>query len=157
MEIFNFILCILVTCCIIMCILSYNLIHSIFWLTASFLSSSLYLLNLNIYTIAVILIIIYVGAIAIMFVFSILMVDLINLEKVIFSVPSVPLILIFCLTLFLISSTHSYDVILTDDISPHLLDEFKTLGIFFFNYTNYTIIGSAVILLIPMIGALIFI
>ena len=139
---------------VIMCILSLNLIHSVFWLTASFISSSFILLNANIFSIALVLLIIYVGAIAIMFIFSVMMVDLINLETTVVSLKLAPFILIVSLIVYF--NSNSFVGLVEETSLFNVKFDFITLGDIFFNFYNFAILGSALILLIPMIGALVF-
>lgn len=64
-----------------MTITSYNPIHSIFWLVIVFITSAMLIMSINYEFIGLILIIIYVGAIAILFLFVIMMLDIFQLSK----------------------------------------------------------------------------
>jgi NADH-quinone oxidoreductase subunit J len=66
----------------IMVISALNPIHSVFWLIAVFLGASALFILLNIDFIALIFLIVYVGAIAILFLFVIMMLNLTDLEGV---------------------------------------------------------------------------
>lgn len=64
-----------------MVIISTNPIHSIFWLVLTFIYSSCFILALRFDFICLMLIIIYVGAITILFLFVIMMIDTLQLRK----------------------------------------------------------------------------
>lgn len=66
----------------IMVISSLNPIHSVFWLVLVFLNSSILLILLGFNFIPLMLIIVYVGAIAILFLFVIMMLDILQLRRV---------------------------------------------------------------------------
>ena len=65
-----------------MTITSTNPVHSIFWLVLVFLHSSGFLISLTFDFIGLMVIIIYVGAITILFLFVIMMLDVIQLKKI---------------------------------------------------------------------------
>ena len=157
MEISMFVNLILILVSVVMCLLSLNLIHSVFWLTSSFITTSVFLIILGLYSIAVIVMIIYVGAIAIMFIFSVMMVDLINLGESIVSLNLIPLVLIFCLVLYFTSEYSTLKFSNVDEITHKSLFDLTEIGIFFFNNFSFFVLGCGIILLIPMVGALIFI
>ena len=157
MEISMFVNLILILVSVVMCLLSLNLIHSVFWLTSSFITTSVFLIILGLYSIAVIVMIIYVGAIAIMFIFSVMMVDLINLGESIVSLNLIPLVLIFCLVLYFTSEYSTLNFSNIDEITYKSLFDLTEIGLFFFNNFSFFVLGCGIILLIPMVGALIFI
>ena len=64
-----------------MVITSLNPIHSVFWLVLVFLNSSALLLILGFNFVPLMLVIVYVGAIAILFLFVIMMLDILHLKK----------------------------------------------------------------------------
>nr|WJJ70125.1 NADH dehydrogenase subunit 6 [Praya sp.] len=80
-QILDFII-IMIIFSIIMIILSINPIHSIFWLILTFLFSSALFLFLDLDYIPFIIIIIYVGAITIIFLFVIMMLEIVDIIKV---------------------------------------------------------------------------
>ena len=65
----------------LMVITSLNPIHSTFWLTLTFILSACLFITINIDFIALIMIIIYVGAIAILFLFVIMMIDTLRFDE----------------------------------------------------------------------------
>jgi len=156
MEIIYLIFSLGITFSVIMCSLSINLIHSVFWLTFSFILSSLFLLAINLTTIAILVMIIYVGAIAILFVFSIMMVDVSKVSSNSLSLGLFPFILFSTLLLFLFSEFYSSNFTIINSFEPNSNHDFKELGEILYNNLGYLVIGSALVLLVPMIGALIF-
>lgn len=64
-----------------MVIVSINPIHSVFWLTLTFILSAMLFLTLTMDFIALMLIIVYVGAIAILFLFVIMMLDILKFQE----------------------------------------------------------------------------
>lgn len=85
----------------IMCIISFNPIHSIFWLVFLFLNSSGFLISLGLDFIPLIIIIIYVGAIAILFLFVIMMVDIIQLREITSLNNIIPILIIISINIIL--------------------------------------------------------
>lgn len=68
---------------VLMTISSYNPIHSVFWLVLVFLQSSILLVSLSYEFLGLMLVIIYVGAIAILFLFVIMMLDIFQISTVV--------------------------------------------------------------------------
>ena len=156
----NFLLSTL-SCCFILSliftILSINLIHSVFWLTLSFFWASFTLVFYELISIAFLVLIIYVGAIAILFVFSIMMVDITKISKRSSIIHLIPFILIIpiILNLFSINELNA-KLSLINIWQPEYIHDLKEIGIVLFTEYYYLIVGSAFILLIPMIGVLSF-
>nr|YP_010889981.1 NADH dehydrogenase subunit 6 [Rhizophysa eysenhardtii]WJJ69942.1 NADH dehydrogenase subunit 6 [Rhizophysa eysenhardtii] len=80
-QLFNF-FSLLIIFSVVMAIVSFNPIHSVFWLVFVFLSSSSLLISMGVDFIPLIIIIVYVGAIAILFLFVIMMLDVIQLKQI---------------------------------------------------------------------------
>lgn len=59
----------------------YNPIHSVFWLIMLFISGSIFVIFMGLHFIGIMIIIIYVGAIAILFLFVIMMLDIFQLRN----------------------------------------------------------------------------
>lgn len=160
MEKLNILLSTLILFGVIMTLVSSNLIHVVFWLTITFSLSSLYIYSISIKSIASILILIYMGAIAILFIFSIMMLDLIITNNIYsLKIGYLPAgILVLILFLFL-SNSLFWDLSVNN--SNHLNFESNSslfvLGKTIFNFQSWAILGSGFLLLIPMMGALIFI
>ena len=141
-----------------MIINSINPIHSIFWLVLTFLISSIILIILDFKFIPIILIIIYVGAIAILFLFVIMMLDIIQISSIININNSVPIIILLLslvvlffsqldlLSFYTLSFQYNYIISSSDIITiSHLI------------YSNYWegLIYTSLLLLIAMIGTII--
>lgn len=82
MEKFYSVFTLLILFAVIMTITSFNPIHSVFWLVVVFVESASLLLSLGFEFLGLMLIIIYVGAIAILFLFVIMMLDILQLSKI---------------------------------------------------------------------------
>jgi NADH:ubiquinone oxidoreductase subunit 6 (subunit J) len=65
----------------VMVVLSINPIHSVFWLTLTFILTAMLFITLNIDFVALMLVIVYVGAIAILFLFVIMMLDVLRFRE----------------------------------------------------------------------------
>ena len=65
-----------------MAIISSNPIHSVFWLVIVFLYSAGFLIAISFEFLALMIVIVYVGAIAILFLFVIMMLDIVQLRKI---------------------------------------------------------------------------
>lgn len=77
----------------IMVITSLNPIHSVFWLVLVFLNTSALLILLGFNFIPLMLIVVYVGAIAILFLFVIMMLDILQLRRIESISNVIPLVL----------------------------------------------------------------
>jgi len=156
MEIYLKFISIMLLLSIILTILSVNLIHSIFWLTLSFFWASFFLVILNIISMAFLVLLIYVGAIAILFVFTIMMVDITEFSYSKQVIHLIPFLGISLILMKLISISPEKSINLTLLWQPTFIFDLKEVGFLLFNYYSYIVIGSAFILLIPMIGVLLF-
>ena len=76
-----FCFCIIISLSSIITIISFNPIHSVIWLVITFLTSAGLLLTLRFEFLALLIIIIYVGAITILFLFVIMMLDILQLKR----------------------------------------------------------------------------
>lgn len=139
-----------------MTIVSLNPIHSVFWLVITFIQSSIFLLSSGYDFIGFILIIIYVGAIAILFLFVIMMLDVFQLSTISKITYLVPLILLIVTTLVL-SFNINVDITFSHFIQNWIFEQFTQLemiGKVF--YTDYAVpfILMSIILLVAMIAAI---
>lgn len=143
----------------IMVISSINPIQSIFWLVGVFILSGIILIILEIYYVALFIIIIYVGAITILFLFVIMMID-VNYINTIYSIKNIiPIItLMFSLIilqiwlkiiLYPIHYTQIKEWFFKD------LDNIKIIGYWFYNDHFYFVLIITILLLIAMIGAVV--
>lgn len=146
----------------IMTITSINPIHSIFWLVLVFINSAGLLIILNFEFIALMLIIIYVGAITILFLFVIMMLDVIQLRKIGKINHVIPIITIISINIInqilwlltnnklIFNSFISYNSWEFNSIS-HI----NTLGLLLYTEYYYPFIIISILLLVAMIGAII--
>ena len=145
----------------IMTIISINPIHSIFWLVLVFINSAGLLITMNFEFLGLMLIIIYVGAITILFLFVIMMLDVFQLRKVNninFLVPIIMIIVLNIITqvIFVTSDKINFHNNINNNIwefsyNNHIVN----LGLMM--YTNYALpfIILSFLLLIAMIGAIV--
>ena len=160
MENLILILMILILISVVLTTVTINLIHTVFWLTATFGLSSLFLFAIDIKTVACIVILIYMGAIAILFVFSIMMLDLIRLKDIQnIRVAYLPLGILVMISFLLIKFSNCTSI-WNNNFDPFLVDSEKTifsLGLDFLNLQSWSIVGCGLMLVLPMIGSLVFI
>ena len=77
-------------------ILSYNPIHSVFWLVLLFIQSAVPSIMLAYEYLGFVIVIIYIGAIAILFLFVIMMLDVFQLKVVTQFNNMIPIIILAC-------------------------------------------------------------
>lgn len=147
--------------CTIMTIISINPIHSVFWLVLIFINSAGLLITMNFEFLGLMLIIVYVGAITILFLFVIMMLDIFQLRKVTKLDYLIPVILIIMLniifqTVYIINNKinffgNSNRVTWEFSNNNHVIN----LGLML--YTDYAVpfIILSFLLLIAMIGAIV--
>nr|YP_010118123.1 NADH dehydrogenase subunit 6 [Turritopsis lata]QQW46723.1 NADH dehydrogenase subunit 6 [Turritopsis lata] len=83
-----------------MVIISTNPIHSVFWLVLTFIYSACFILTLRFEFISLMLIIIYVGAITILFLFVIMMIDTLQLKRIFKIENIIPIVLLIFTSAF---------------------------------------------------------
>ena len=147
-----------------MIIFSTNPIHVVFWFIILYLHSAILLLLMGQEYISLTLIIIYIGAITIVFLFVIMMLDIIELKNLPFQKRILPLTLIIIVNtssqlLYIENLTH-YKETSSLNISWHLeeLEKLNTLGlnlytdffIFFVLITIILIIGLIAVILLSL-------
>lgn len=147
--------------CSMITILSFNPIHSIIWLVLTFISSSLLIISLGYDFIGLIVIIVYVGAIAILFLFVIMMLDILQLKKI---TPTNHLfLLIFFLGVISIVQLWFLSIESKENFNPnYLLNEWKfdfnqhlfSFSVLLYNKFYNIIIIISLILLIGMVGVI---
>nr|WOE90981.1 NADH dehydrogenase subunit 6 [Aequorea sp. MKL-2023] len=147
----------------IMVISSLNPIHSVFWLVLVFLNSSALLLLLGFNFIPLLLIIVYVGAIAILFLFVIMMLDILYLKKIESISSIVPIVLVVFSNVFtylywyfkdfnlktFLSFSNNWDLVYESQIN--------VIGKFLYTYYCYPFIIISLLLLVAMIGAIVLV
>ena len=140
-----------------MTISSYNPIHSVFWLVIVFLQSSIFLISLSYEFLGFMLIIIYVGAIAILFLFVIMMLDIFQLSKISNFNNIVPITLLLMFQLLFYNQINENDLEIN-----HVIDWFvlKSSHVDMISETLYNDFGIvfiiiSILLLVAMVGAII--
>lgn len=140
-----------------MTISSYNPIHSVFWLVLVFLQSSIFLISLSYEFLGLMLIIIYVGAIAILFLFVIMMLDIYQISRIINFNNILPVIVLLVLQILLINHSNHFEFTLISSNNwffskeSHISLISKTI----YNDLGFVFIVISILLLVAMIGAII--
>jgi NADH:ubiquinone oxidoreductase subunit 6 (subunit J) len=168
-------LCFLLITTALMVLLSKNSINSIFFLILCFLNSTNLLIINNIEYLAILFIIIYVGAIAILFLFVIMLLNIktINLQNNnnildnILILFIIILLIVFQLFFFNYHFHFIPSIKLTEfytditaikfidwSIKYNNLSSFNILGDYLYNFYYFEIILASFLLFIPMIGAI---
>lgn len=142
---------------VFMTISSYNPIHSVFWLVIVFLQSSIFLISLSYEFLGFMLIIIYVGAIAILFLFVIMMLDIFQLSKISNFNNIIPIIVLLISQLLFLNQVNDSDLRI-----KHIKDWFisKSSHIDIISETLYNDFGLifiiiSILLLVAMVGAIV--
>lgn len=146
----------------IMTIISINPIHSVFWLVLVFISGANLLIALNFEFIALMLIIIYVGAITILFLFVIMMLDIIQLKKTEKINQIIPIILIISINLInqilwlLTENNLDFNPIINNyNWEFNDLSHINILGLLLYAEYYYPFIIISILLLVAMVGAIV--
>jgi len=151
----------LITVSTIMIIISMNPIHSVFWLVLVFINSAGLLITMGFEFIGLMLIIIYVGAITILFLFVIMMLDVFQLKKSYKLNHLLPIITVSIINIvtqfsYVINNNIKFynnsNMIWWDfNISNHIMN----LGLIFYTDYAYPFIVLSLLLLVAMIGAIV--
>ena len=146
-----------------MVITSLNPIHSVFWLVLVFLNSSATLLLLGFDFVPLMIVIVYVGAIAILFLFVIMMLDILQLKRI----ESINNIIPIVICIFGYVSSYAYLVFKGNNLKLNL----NSYSIWYLNsenqitmiskslyaYFSYPFIIISLLLLVAMVGAIILV
>lgn len=149
---------ILMVVSLIMCALSSNLIHTVFWLTSSFTFGSLSLVSVNLHFIGFIVMLIYLGAIAILFVFGVMLVQ--NNKKTTLKAEKAAIPFLSTLsTLFLLVTVESVASVseLSKGIAPDQSSELLSVGFNMYHYLGSSLFISFLMLCVPMIAIMLFV
>ncbi len=138
-----------------MTITSFNPIHSVFWLVVVFIQSACFLLSMGYEFLGLMLIIIYVGAIAILFLFVIMMLDIIQLSKVSRLYHIFPIIIMVLLQLILLVNYNITQVTWNLLWNFNFVDPIHSLGGVLYSDFSLMFILISILLLIAMIGAIV--
>lgn len=155
MEISLILLCNVLILITFNCLVTNVLILSIFWLISAYINSIILLFMLNMNLIGAILLIVYVGAIAILFIFSIMMINFIKVKNNVLSQYNV--IFVFMISLFLLLKMKNLSPWLNFFIDNYSTNNFfiiENISMWFYQISSIYIIVSSLSLLLPMIGVL---
>ena len=151
----------IITSSTIMTIISINPIHSVFWLVLIFINSAGLLITMNFEFLGLMLIIVYVGAITILFLFVIMMLDIFQLRKVTKLKYLIPIILIIILniifqTVYIINNKINF-LGSSNRITWEFSNNNHVISLGLMLYTDYAVpfIMLSFLLLIAMIGAIV--
>nr|YP_004940484.1 NADH dehydrogenase subunit 6 [Cubaia aphrodite]AER54534.1 NADH dehydrogenase subunit 6 [Cubaia aphrodite] len=146
----------------LMVITSLNPIHSVFWLTLTFILAASLFITIQVNFVALMLIIVYVGAIAILFLFVIMMIDILKFREFVDLSHLLPMTLIlglsFFLNLWLLHRQQLFDFNSQGQNAEWgFIDSTNLAQIGELLYTDYGLpfIGASLILLIAMVGAIV--
>lgn len=146
-----------------MVIISLNPIHSVFWLVLVFLNTSALLVLLGFNFIPLMLIIVYVGAIAILFLFVIMMLDILQLKKVESISNIIPIVLCIFINILtqLMLYFKDYNILINiNDLSTWYLNsnsQINSISRILYSFYSYPFIIISLLLLVAMIGAIILV
>ena len=146
-------------------VLSRNPVHSVLWLILSFLSSAGLFILLGAEFLAMLLIIVYVGAVAVLFLFVVMMLNVAHQKNTFFKSTHgsrhIPIGLLVSLIIFfelvIVVGGWKYKPDLINSISLEISEVSNTHSIGYVLYTDYIHLFqlSGMILLVAMIGAII--
>lgn len=151
----------------IMVIISTNPVHSVFYLILVFITVASIILMLNVEFIGMIFIIIYVGAIAVLFLFVVMMLNIKVMEKVYTLIRYIPIGMILGFILFYelyrsIKINNNFNIVISENFQNWVSIYYKgeRSSIYFFgellyNYYGFEFIIGGMILLVAMIGTII--
>ena len=140
-----------------MTISSYNPIHSVFWLVLVFLQSSILLVSLSYEFLGLMLVIIYVGAIAILFLFVIMMLDIFQISTVVNFNNILPISFLLISQVLFMSSNFSSSIKFISFDSWFFLKEnqISLLSKTVYNDLGFVFLVISILLLVAMVGAII--
>lgn len=137
-------------------ILSYNPIHSVFWLVLLFIQSAILSIMLAYEYLGFVIVIIYIGAIAILFLFVIMMLDIFQLKVFTQFNNMIPIIILVCWEFCFGVKMQFYVEIYRQtqdwrlDYDSHALLLGKTI----YNDLGFLLVITSFLLLVSMIGAI---
>lgn len=161
MEQLFFLFSILLLGTVIMTITSSNPIHSVFWLVLVFLYSSGFLISLGFEFLGLMMVIIYVGAIAILFLFVIMMLDIFQLKKITPINNIIPLMFIVFTNIILeswwiLKGTEKLSYVWKPlDWSLNKFTHINLLGLNLYSEYAYPLFILSLLLLVAMVGAIV--
>lgn len=147
----------------VMVITSLNPIHSVFWLVLVFLNTSALLLLIGFNFVPLMLIIVYVGAIAILFLFVIMMLDILQLRKVESISNTIPIVLCvftnILANVLLYFKDYNFLMVInnTSNINLNYDSQVNSIAKVLYSLYGYPFIIISLLLLVAMIGAIILV
>ena len=157
MDQLYFLFCALMLISIIMTISSPNPIHSVFWLVVVFLQSFVVIIRMDYEFIGLVLVIVYVGAVSILFLFVIMMLDVVELKEITNFDNVLPIIALMLVQVIL--PNHM------DEVNPQLMpleqwfvnkeSQVLVIGRILYNDFGLVLIVVSILLLVAMVGAIV--
>lgn len=145
-----------------MTITSINPVHSVFWLVILFINNAILLMVLKFEFISFMLIIIYVGAIAILFLFIIMMIDILQLREmkdISHIVTPILIIITSAITqiwwVFELNNIKFFWSSLKSEWEFEFLNHIATLSYILYVDYGYPLIILGLLLLVAMVGAIV--
>ena len=143
-------------------VISRNPVHSVLWLILAFLSSAGLFVLLGAEFVAMLLIIVYVGAVAVLFLFVVMMLDVDFAELKAEMAQYMPLALLIGIVIlmqlaFALGAWHSADIASQQLAQPTPVDRHNTEALGLILYDQYFLLFqlAGLILLVAMIGAIV--
>nr|AER54602.1 NADH dehydrogenase subunit 6 [Nemopsis bachei] len=161
MEQLFFLFSILLLSSVTMAITSSNPVHSVFWLVLVFIYSSGFLISLSFEFLALMMIIIYVGAIAILFLFVIMMLDIAQLKKVTSIFNIIPIVFIVFINIliegwWILKSNLNLGLeISIFNWENTNINHINNLGLNLYTEYAYPLLILSLLLLVAMVGAIV--
>lgn len=157
MDQFYFLFSLLLLVSTFMTISSYNPIHSVFWLVIVFLQSSILMMSLSYEFLGLMLIIIYVGAIAILFLFVIMMLDIFQLSKIVDFSNILPILFLSLLQISMVFLINTASLKLGYVKDWFFKQESQIVLLSNVLYNNFALLFLiiSILLLIAMVGAMV--
>jgi len=158
----------IITISLVFCVLSINIVQNLFWLSFSYILGSIILLTIGLEWLSVVILIIYTGAIAVLFLISLMMVNpsLVGnqlLPSTVFKKPNIIqglyiILVIIIIKNYIINESIEYNNQYSSFCETVCKNnELVSIAELFFNSKGVILILGLIILIIPMIGVLIFV
>nr|QZN07997.1 NADH dehydrogenase subunit 6 [Craspedacusta sowerbii] len=146
----------------VMVVLSINPIHSVFWLTLTFILTAMLFITLSIDFVALMLVIVYVGAIAILFLFVIMMLDVLRFKESLEIAQLIPVTLLigvgFFTNLWWLNQGQLFelpDLTLSQEWDFDHESNIRLIGKIMYTDLWIPFILASLLLLVAMIGAIV--
>jgi NADH-quinone oxidoreductase subunit J len=157
-SLFIFLLTISLVLCSVMLLLTNNRIHSILYLIFIYMSTSILFLYMGVILLGVFYFLVYIGAVAVLFLFSVMILDLkVSLMERDYTSFFGFFVFLFILTIQLTSIFFENSFYLYSMSYEYLFsiqESLKILGFYSFNNYSLILIFAGLILLVSMMGAI---